>query len=772
MKIISILKGKDKRAQDALERLISSTGDNPKILWYPSAGSDYRDILELSPARASLHRISELPDLFIHTDYNQDRLCEGSDEIAYKDSRTEVKILNRYELNLIPEINYNIDPNYVVFPAPAPRTPTIYLLDILITSTILGEIKKSLIYFLFENINFLDKVILKNKIPISHIVKVRAGWGGAGISIVYYFLSQMKTKYLLIDTQENTNFNILKKLKIKHSLNSLDYSLTNISSLPNWSELDVNIYTTKFCQYKLTDEKFKKILGAISDGKNRDCGQGGYHMQTFKIIKERGHIIIKIDDKRALLDTGSPFSISPRPFDFLGERHTVQSNFMGINTQKISEFLETPIDILIGCDILSQYTIRIRWRDGYIDFGDDIPDGKIHSRLETLSGIPIFTILLRGNKSKAIFDTGAHLSYIDPELIAGLSPSGQCDDFYPFIGRFRADTFTVPTTLYRDPVNIEYGILPDKLQMMLENAKALSGAQAVIGTQILDFYDCTISWNRDTISWSPNRIDYPAGSSSPASVSRKMKEKEKDISNKLIDHGQKLFSAPKQPIAFTNKPKANALLNDLDNHPHAFVLGCVMDRQIRAERAWLIPYSISQKIGGFSMQKLSKLSQQEVNRLMTEPEPLHRLVNKMSEFFHLAVKRISNNDYEGDASRIWTGRPSSAKVVERFLEFKGVGPKIASMAANILAREFKIPFSDYYSIDISADVHVRRVFSRLGLCSADVTVEQVIYKARALYPKFPGIMDLPCWEIGRQWCKPQAPVCSKCYMNNLCPTAK
>ena len=42
-------------------------------------------------------------------------------------------------------------------------------------------------------------------------------------------------------------------------------------------------------------------------------------------------------------------------------------------------------------------------------------------------------------------------------------------------------------------------------------------------------------------------------------------------------------------------------------------------------------------------------------------------------------------------------------MVYRFLEFNGVGPKIASMAANILAREFKIPFADYFSIDISAE---------------------------------------------------------------------
>jgi endonuclease III len=68
-------------------------------------------------------------------------------------------------------------------------------------------------------------------------------------------------------------------------------------------------------------------------------------------------------------------------------------------------------------------------------------------------------------------------------------------------------------------------------------------------------------------------------------------------------------------------------------------------------------------------------------------------------------------------------------------------------------------------------VHIRRVFGRLGLCPTDATPEQVVYKAKALYPEFPGLMDLPCWEIGKKWCKAGGQQCAACYMNDLCPSS-
>lgn len=192
-----------------------------------------------------------------------------------------------------------------------------------------------------------------------------------------------------------------------------------------------------------------------------------------------------------------------------------------------------------------------------------------------------------------------------------------------------------------------------------------------------------------------------------------------------------------------------------------------MDRQIKAEQAWSIPCTINKVLGGFSIDLLKAVSLKDYKSIF-ETNRLHRFNNDMAEVFYYAVHRIFQ-EYNGDLSKIWANEPSSAKVVYDFLQFKGSGVKIATMAANILARDFHVPFSDYYSIDISPDVHVKRVLRRTGLVSNDAENDSVIYKARELNPVFPGIIDHSCWEIGRKWCHERGtPDCENCAIRSVC----
>jgi len=230
------------------------------------------------------------------------------------------------------------------------------------------------------------------------------------------------------------------------------------------------------------------------------------------------------------------------------------------------------------------------------------------------------------------------------------------------------------------------------------------------------------------------------------------------IRDMLIERAKTRLAELPSFLNFTGNKDADALLNDLEEHPHAFVTACIMDRQMRAEKAWLIPYRLSERLGYFDFPGLARTSLEKLRAAMHNPAPLHRFPDDMACYLHLGIQRIGT-EYGGNASRIWAGEPPSATIVRRFLEFEGVGPKIATMAANILVREFRIPVSDRYSIDISADVQVRRVFARLGFVPENATPEYLVYRARELWPEYPGIFDAALWELGREICHSRVPLC-------------
>ncbi|OGV40185.1 MAG: iron-sulfur cluster loop [Lentisphaerae bacterium GWF2_49_21] len=239
------------------------------------------------------------------------------------------------------------------------------------------------------------------------------------------------------------------------------------------------------------------------------------------------------------------------------------------------------------------------------------------------------------------------------------------------------------------------------------------------------------------------------------------------MNNLLVKIAKKRFSNPKSQIVhFVDDEKANKFLNDLKKYPHAYVLACLMDRQIKAERAWAIPYEIYKETSTFELRDLEKIKLREFKSIFNRKK-LHRFNNTMAEVFHEAISDIRRK-YKGNAANIWNNCPSSSTVVYRFLEFKGSGIKISTMAANILARQFRIPFSDNYSIDISPDIHIYRVMKRMGFVPKDANNELIIYKARELNPEFPGIIDFSCWEIGRKWCKPKKPLCNECIVEKEC----
>ncbi|MDD9800046.1 MAG: iron-sulfur cluster loop [Gammaproteobacteria bacterium] len=253
------------------------------------------------------------------------------------------------------------------------------------------------------------------------------------------------------------------------------------------------------------------------------------------------------------------------------------------------------------------------------------------------------------------------------------------------------------------------------------------------------------------------------------------------IVKKLLEIGEK----PRDPetgdymYAGPNNRPANKLVNDLKNNPHAFVIACVLDRQVSAEIAWSAPYKLKQRIGNFEFPTLRAFSQEDWRKHLGPQKDggvLHRLwKNVMPKCLHSATAVIDKySDGTGDASRIWSGSLFGKDVVNRFKEIHGVGDKIGNMAVRILVTNHAVK-TDNRSIDVSVDVHIERVFCRLGLVekssSKSKMKKAIINTARELHPEFPGLIDPPIFHIGRDFCHKRNPDCGKCHMRALCDYA-
>jgi endonuclease III len=247
-----------------------------------------------------------------------------------------------------------------------------------------------------------------------------------------------------------------------------------------------------------------------------------------------------------------------------------------------------------------------------------------------------------------------------------------------------------------------------------------------------------------------------------------MPNPEQIINQILFDKAKELHDKPRTIVTFTTIPESNALLNNIETYPHFFVLGCIMDRQIPAERAWNIPYIISKECGGPGFENFLSLNLTDLNSIFFEKR-LHRFNEQMAGYFYKAVQ-IIHTEYKNNAANIWlAGQPGCKEVIDRFDKFPGIGQKISTMATNVLVREFKVALKNVHEIDISVDSQIEKVFRRLGLVPVNASSLQIIGAARKIYPQYPGIADSVIWEIGRDWCKTDLSGCHNCYLDPYCP---
>jgi uncharacterized HhH-GPD family protein len=141
--------------------------------------------------------------------------------------------------------------------------------------------------------------------------------------------------------------------------------------------------------------------------------------------------------------------------------------------------------------------------------------------------------------------------------------------------------------------------------------------------------------------------------------------------------------AKPKALYFTEDDDANRLLAE---DPFALLVGFALDQQITVQQAFLGPLRIKQRLGTLDPARLARTDLEPVFR---EKPAVHRFPGAMAKRVQDLAAFI-DDEYAGDASRIWTEAANGDDLKKRIGELPGFGDmKIRSVTA-VLAKRYGV----------------------------------------------------------------------------------
>jgi len=208
------------------------------------------------------------------------------------------------------------------------------------------------------------------------------------------------------------------------------------------------------------------------------------------------HLVAEIGDHFALLDTGTPRSVSHtvREFNFLGETVQPSRHFTGVDLETISQLVGCSIDILLGLDCLASCYWRLE------DLESENPQlvaskspglisltGSLSTPTHSVLGpLPILQVEIEGICCQAYLDTGAKIGYVDisdEEILEQIAQRSTqpATDFWPPIGEFKTHVRDLAVSIADYQLNLSLGELPEEPGLLCE----LLGVKAILGVDVL-----------------------------------------------------------------------------------------------------------------------------------------------------------------------------------------------------------------------------------------------------------------------------------------------
>ena len=213
------------------------------------------------------------------------------------------------------------------------------------------------------------------------------------------------------------------------------------------------------------------------------------------------HVIIVNDEKRLLIDTGSPISISNgSEINIFQTTYEASDKYHGATIDEISGYVGCPLDALIGNNILQEHRFQIDFQNLLFSVWEKDPSEGINTDEYIdvdFNGIPTIKIIVNPvntltnqNPIDSWLDTGAKISYLNKQYVQGLDPACIKEDFFPGFGKFEVPIYDLPINFNGKEIPFQFGILPHSLEL----SNLSRSTQAIIGADIFSYFTLTFNY--------------------------------------------------------------------------------------------------------------------------------------------------------------------------------------------------------------------------------------------------------------------------------------
>ena len=139
-------------------------------------------------------------------------------------------------------------------------------------------------------------------------------------------------------------------------------------------------------------------------------------------------------------------------------------------------------------------------------------------------------------------------------------------------------------------------------------------------------------------------------------------------------------------LHITGDPRSDAVL---DEYPFAVLTGMMLDQQYPMEHAFRGPAKVLDRFGSLDPAAIAAADPESFAELCATPPAIHRFPGSMAARLQ-ELSRIVTEEYDGVASRIWTGATDAKDLMKRMQALPGFGQQKAQIFVALLAKQLDV----------------------------------------------------------------------------------